>query len=329
MFILQCPVFLLFLDCVYQLTDQLPKSFEFSEYYLTSLWDSLCSGLYSNFLFNSQHEMNTLSEMVRGERFTKLGSEKSTNSLLNVWDLSKQYTESDLSLFLNPAYGKNQMFMDGDQDITEPPRRTIKLLAKYYKEKPSDSFIDLELADRDSGSHHHQLYPEINMCGLSFWSGCFLRWLTPIHVVGGGMSMEYIRESLLLEEVKMIQNSIQGIEEMPVASDSSPSTQVSAMNFTPFWSTKPRQLLDNLTSSFPYTPSRPNNQVSFFGTPIKMCLEELAESELEASMSSLGDICASWLPGADHVVVLVNYEMLLLMLYFIICIYWSMNHSDI
>ena len=56
-FVLQVsPVFLLFLDCVYQLTVQYPSAFEFSEIYLISLWDSCGTGLFREFIFNSNKD---------------------------------------------------------------------------------------------------------------------------------------------------------------------------------------------------------------------------------------------------------------------------------
>ena len=49
-------MFLLFLDCVYQLTVQYPSAFEFSEIYLISLWDSCGTGLFREFIFNSNKD---------------------------------------------------------------------------------------------------------------------------------------------------------------------------------------------------------------------------------------------------------------------------------
>ena len=49
-------MFLLFLDCVYQLTVQYPSAFEFSEIYLISLWDSCVTGLFKEFIFNCSKE---------------------------------------------------------------------------------------------------------------------------------------------------------------------------------------------------------------------------------------------------------------------------------
>lgn len=53
------PVFLVFLECVWQLLQQYPPSFQFSETYLTVLSDSLHVPVFSTFLFNSQHHRHT------------------------------------------------------------------------------------------------------------------------------------------------------------------------------------------------------------------------------------------------------------------------------
>lgn len=47
------PVFLLFLDCVRQLMEEYPTAFEFTELYLTALWESALTGLVSEFAFDS------------------------------------------------------------------------------------------------------------------------------------------------------------------------------------------------------------------------------------------------------------------------------------
>lgn len=50
------PYFLLFLDCTWQLLQQYPTAFQFSETYLTTLWDTIHITIFDTFLFNSEHE---------------------------------------------------------------------------------------------------------------------------------------------------------------------------------------------------------------------------------------------------------------------------------
>ena len=54
--ICQAPVFLLFLDTTWQLLEQCPAAFEFSETYLAVLHDSTRVALFGTFLFNSPHQ---------------------------------------------------------------------------------------------------------------------------------------------------------------------------------------------------------------------------------------------------------------------------------
>ncbi|CAF1142816.1 unnamed protein product [Adineta ricciae] len=52
----ESPVFLLFLDCVYQLLRQNPLQFEFTEYFLLELYRSVCYCYHHTFVFNSISE---------------------------------------------------------------------------------------------------------------------------------------------------------------------------------------------------------------------------------------------------------------------------------
>uniref|UniRef100_A0A8C3FP48 Myotubularin related protein 11 n=1 Tax=Chrysemys picta bellii TaxID=8478 RepID=A0A8C3FP48_CHRPI len=67
----ESPVFLLFLDCVWQLLQQFPASFEFTETYLVALHDSSYIPFFSTFLFNCQWERdrrNQLEGALSGNR---------------------------------------------------------------------------------------------------------------------------------------------------------------------------------------------------------------------------------------------------------------------
>lgn len=61
----QSPLFLLFLDGVWQLQQQFPSAFEFSETYLTSLWDSAHISIFDTFLFDSEHDRLLASKVNR------------------------------------------------------------------------------------------------------------------------------------------------------------------------------------------------------------------------------------------------------------------------
>lgn len=61
-------MFMLFLDCVWQLMNQYPAAFEFTETYLIILSDSMWIPLFSTFLFNSPRQQ-AQHLMVRNEAF--------------------------------------------------------------------------------------------------------------------------------------------------------------------------------------------------------------------------------------------------------------------
>ncbi|XP_046398778.1 myotubularin-related protein 2 isoform X1 [Ischnura elegans] len=50
------PVFLQFIDCVWQITQQFPNAFEFNEHFLITILDHLYSCRFGTFLFNSERE---------------------------------------------------------------------------------------------------------------------------------------------------------------------------------------------------------------------------------------------------------------------------------
>lgn len=54
--ILQSPLLLLFLDCVWQLLQQFPTKFEFTETYLTTLWDASHVSIFDTFLFDCERD---------------------------------------------------------------------------------------------------------------------------------------------------------------------------------------------------------------------------------------------------------------------------------
>lgn len=85
------PIFLLFLDCVWQLLQQFPNAFEFSETFLTTLWDSLFLPIFDTFQFNSETE-----------RYNAVNADHII--LRPVWDWAKQFEGKDLALFTNPLY---------------------------------------------------------------------------------------------------------------------------------------------------------------------------------------------------------------------------------
>ncbi|XP_007891243.1 myotubularin isoform X2 [Callorhinchus milii] len=103
------PIFLQFIDCVWQMTKQFPTAFQFNEHFLITILDHLYSCRFGTFLYNC--EQQRLKEEVR----------KGTVSL---WS----YTNSELEKYTNPFYTKDQ------HNVLYPvaSMRHLELWVNYY-----------------------------------------------------------------------------------------------------------------------------------------------------------------------------------------------------
>lgn len=113
----EAPIFLLFLDCVWQLTEQLPNAFEFTEIYLISLWDTAHISIFETFLFDTERE-RILAE-----------NDKSNPLILrSAWDWGEQFQEKDKALFKNPLYNTSS-----DNDIYLEVKAGIANLSVWHQ----------------------------------------------------------------------------------------------------------------------------------------------------------------------------------------------------
>ncbi|XP_077448491.1 phosphatidylinositol-3,5-bisphosphate 3-phosphatase MTMR2 [Stigmatopora argus] len=79
------PIFIQFVDCVWQMTRQFPAAFEFNEYFLVTILDHLYSCLFGTFLCNSEQQ-----------RF----KEEIPKRTVSLWS----YINSQVEEFTNPLY---------------------------------------------------------------------------------------------------------------------------------------------------------------------------------------------------------------------------------
>ncbi|CAG9817959.1 unnamed protein product [Phaedon cochleariae] len=105
------PIFLQFIDCVWQITQQFPNAFEFNDYFLITILDHLYSCRFGTFLCNSERERV---------------QEKLKEQTVSLWS----YTNSNLDLYKNPLYWANTL----QQRVLVPIAsiRHIKLWKAYY-----------------------------------------------------------------------------------------------------------------------------------------------------------------------------------------------------
>lgn len=123
----QSPVFLLFLDCVWQLLQQFPASFEFTEMYLTAMHDITYQPFFSTFIYNCQWErgrgnqrqncgqmytpINGWRDITTHGRHMKSGdlsSDGATSHCPRVWEWSLSCSHQQRAQFRNPVYKRIQ-----------------------------------------------------------------------------------------------------------------------------------------------------------------------------------------------------------------------------
>ncbi|XP_041372707.1 myotubularin-related protein 10-A-like isoform X2 [Gigantopelta aegis] len=200
----QAPVFLFFLDCIWQLLQQFPSSFAFTETYLTTLWDSVHLGLFETFLFNNCHQRCKF--MMEGRRMIRI-------TLPSVWDWKIQFNDVDLTLFNNPLY-----VMKGQYDIANIVRMARNFLRKsgeilrndLYKMKLSEMYNDED--DQLFPETDTVLVPQDSILIIKLWTQCYLRWNVPAQIVGGGNPSQYLQQCLLAEEVIHLQHRLKVLQ---------------------------------------------------------------------------------------------------------------------
>jgi myotubularin-related protein 10/11/12 len=207
--VLQSPVFLLFLDCVWQLLQQYPSRLAFTETFLTTMWDTMQLGITDTFLFNSAHQRK-----------------KFPCHLPPAWDWSLQFCEEDVVLFNNPLYSlnttcdleaviksaKGSLKREGSEGHSKlnTNHSYHRALSEYY----SDSPLTMSKADLFKKPASDVLLPVLtSLASLELWTQCYLRWSVPAQILGGGPPAQYLRQCLLVEEVVCLNHKLSLLQE--------------------------------------------------------------------------------------------------------------------
>ncbi|CAK9826975.1 Myotubularin-related protein 10-B [Anthophora retusa] len=139
------PLFLLYLDCVWQLIQQFPAEFEFTETYLTTLWDAAHVSIFDTFIFNCEKD-----------RVAAATDPEKPLVLRSVWDWREQFSDQDILLFYNPLY--NSHVANSNEKCEIKPLfhvATIELWTQcYFRWIPT-----LEI--RNGGQNHIELYARL------------------------------------------------------------------------------------------------------------------------------------------------------------------------
>lgn len=260
------PVFLLFLDCVWQLLQQFPSSFAFTETYLTSLWDSVQLGLFETFLFDGAHQRSRYNVENRVMRQFRLPP---------VWCWNLQFSNEDQAIFNNPLYVlKCRSQLNGPAKGLVPQKNSSNgTLSRNdaYLYKLNKFYDDID-CDKSAYVNSTLLRPVTGEAVTKLWAQCYLRWQTPAQIVGGGNPSQYFQQCIMMEEVIHLQHRLSSINEK--SHKRRPSSNLI------FCSDKQKDqtesMLDStyLTSSFPFSPGpRTKNKPSLIFTPISVYLQ--------------------------------------------------------
>ncbi|KAM6034892.1 myotubularin-related protein 12 isoform 1-T1 [Theristicus caerulescens] len=228
----EAPVFLLLLNCVWQLVQQYPPAFEFTETYLTVLSDSLYVPIFSTFFFNSQHQKDT---NTSGE---SLKTQSGPFRFLTVWDWSVQFDPKAQAFLNNPLYAEKpkpdksqrktarfkhqrQLSLPLTQTKSSTKRGFFreetdhliknilgKRIGKFINssDEPPNSFREFYDSWRSKPvDYHGLLLPRIDGPDIKVWAQRYLRWIPEAQLHGGGTIATAAKILDLMEEVQSLQ----------------------------------------------------------------------------------------------------------------------------
>lgn len=92
------PVFLQFLDCVWQVSKQFPNAFEFNEHFLITILDHLYSCRFGTFLCNTERE-----RVAEGMRFAFAISNLNLNS---IWFTYRPETQDRVAVVVHQRHAR-------------------------------------------------------------------------------------------------------------------------------------------------------------------------------------------------------------------------------
>ncbi|XP_017086942.2 myotubularin-related protein 10-B [Drosophila bipectinata] len=208
----QSPVFLLFLDCVWQLQQQFQDEFEFSQTYLTTLWDACFMPIFDTFQFDTQAQRTKAhldSQLV----------------LRPVWDWGEQFSDKDKMFFTNPLYQRQRGDLSGQGLVAHRRSQAVGNrmaggAAPSATSTPSRNTINPQLfATASMVPQDRFLQPAHRIFDLSVWEQCYYRWLPVLDIRGGGQSQVDLYHRLLLSNIAKVQRCLefQSFDDLPDA----------------------------------------------------------------------------------------------------------------
>jgi len=230
---LQGPAFLLFLDCTWQLLQQFPSAFEFTEIYLTALWDSVTLGVFRNFMHSTSH----VQQRHKSPDHCKHG--------VSVWNWENQFDEATISLFSNPLYRSSRRGSIGSSSSwTFPAHSASASKRQHHSGTTGPPRVSVTGA----------IWPlRYHVPDLHVWTLCYLRWLSLVQIVDGGSATELLAQQALLSEIQDLQRDIAQLTDG--GDRETPTTLLSERRVMPM----PQQ---RVSSSYPFAAYQLSNQTA-------------------------------------------------------------------
>ncbi|XP_031462107.1 myotubularin-related protein 11 isoform X3 [Phasianus colchicus] len=223
----ESPVFLLFLDCTWQLLRQFPAAFGFTEAYLLALHDSTFLPYCSTFLFSCQRQRGRGGvQQPRTQTYTPVSGRwdpspgSSTCRLPPVWAWGLHYSRQQQARFWNPAWDAGPV---GTPDAVDPqnkgtpasawsgsssgavlslskgsltpqpfPWRSGRLPPRLLRWAPSLETLSDRGGDRIPTPPRGLLLPCAAGPSVRLWRRCYLRGLPEAQVMGLGDSQPLV-----------------------------------------------------------------------------------------------------------------------------------------
>lgn len=247
-----------------QLRRMFPGSFQFSDAYLVHIWDALNSGMFGTFAFNSTHDRCV--NRIRTDDSGVTTTLRLSYLLPSAWDWPQQFSDSQISLMYDPLYTASC-----DLDIVSTVSNGRK--SQHGLTVTEDGF-QLQLKLRD----------------VHLWSLCYLRWLSPVMIIGGGAACEYLTQCLLVEEISQLWQQITQLEQASEGGDKRRSLLIFgtggvANDFVD--NTASACFTQCISSSFPFIPRHLADETPSALSQVPSLDTYLESSLLTADVSSL------------------------------------------
>ena len=237
---LQAPVFLLFCDCVWQLCQQFPSAFQFSEEFLLKFYSLVSDCVYGNFIFDSAkdrlqasiHSKRSSYFSTQDDQYGVSDAEQYEGPLVSAWDswrnsLSLEENEN----WLNPFY---YMFGTSDtQNCYSFTGSPLPLESSAFNEVFSDMVPNLTLggnfglysdhlepatADPEKNEPTTKdpkiglLLPVTAIAAYRLWDGYFLRYVPEFGLIRA--QKEFVRQlhNRYVKDVRKLKETLNELE---------------------------------------------------------------------------------------------------------------------